>query len=227
MHIQCINVGSLFIFNWWKCGKMSVKNKLISEHCDRNRFTCEKYKTDDCNGKVSTKDNCWLKRNHTKLEILPVYHKSGTKFLSLHVTPCINKNRFIKQIRTEKQNNSRTSCVSSSSWNHKPPSSFINGHVLTRHCSRSVVDLARPHLCWFARHRQPWPLRKQFSRHHMWGGRWKRGCWTARLVTAVWSSTEEWEVFSPLCNSVNRCHVWSHWMPRCKPCKTAVRYRHT
>ena len=50
-------------------------------------------------------------------------------------------------------------------------------------------DWKRPHLCKLARH-EPWPVRKQFIRDHVWWRRSKPGCQTVGSVAVVWLTTE-------------------------------------
>ena len=72
---------------------------------------------------------------------------------------------------------------SSASWSRfSPPSNFLMGtsgqwlwFMVCRWPQLQEGDWARPRLCKLARH-EPWPVRKQLIRDHVWRGRSKPGC---------------------------------------------------
>ena len=91
---------------------------------------------------------------------------------------------------------SHMTASSSASWSRfSPPSNFVNGHMSTmwlmvcRWPQSQEGDWARPHLCKLAR-RGPWPVRKRFTRDHIWRGRSKPGCRIVGSVTIVRLTTE-------------------------------------
>jgi len=80
-----------------------------------------------------------------------------------------------------------TQMIASASWSRfNPPSNFVSGSWSPQ---SQEGDWVRPHLCKFARH-GPWPVRKRFSRDHVWQGRSKPGCQIVGSVTIVWLTRE-------------------------------------
>jgi len=106
---------------------------------------------------------------------------------------------------------------SSASWSRfSPPSNFVNGHVSTMwfmvcHWPQSQEgDWVRPNLCKTC----PETVHQ-------------RPCMTREIETwlsdsrvcnnSVVDHRSRWPVLSALHNCVDRCHVWPHWVSRCKP----------
>ena len=101
----------------------------------------------------------------------------------------------------------------STSWSRfSPPSNFVDGHVSTmstlvcRWPQSQEGNLARPHLCKFARHR-PWPVWKQFNRDHVRWGRSKPGCQIVGSVTIVWLTAEAEDQVDAQHTSIHR-PIW-------------------